>query len=102
MKKIIIDKRMRELEKDFLKSLGYGLVEIQKSDVVYPEISSHVDIFVFQIDDTLIVEKSQYRTIKNQLEGSDIKVVERRRLDWKILSRRCKIQCLSNWQTCVA
>jgi len=60
MEYIIIDKRMRNIEKNTLKYLGYRLVEIEKSENVYSEISSHVDIFTTKIGDTLIVEKSKY------------------------------------------
>lgn len=57
---IIIDKRMREIEKSFLKSMGYVLVELQKSNQTYPEISSHVDIFVCSINNTIFTPKSIY------------------------------------------
>lgn len=36
-------------EKQTLKNLGYELIEIKKSTNVYPEISSHVDIFACKI-----------------------------------------------------
>ena len=55
MKYIIIDNRMRKTEKEFLKSLGYILIELPKSNKTYPEISSHVDIFCSKIYETLIV-----------------------------------------------
>lgn len=62
--KLIIDERMRQIEKDKLKSLGYELVEINQNSKVYSEISSHVDIFVCKIGDTLIVEPTQYNQFK--------------------------------------
>ena len=61
---IIIDERMRQIEKQKLKELGYDLIEIKKSTNVYEEISSHVDIFTCKIGDVLIVEPSQYEQIK--------------------------------------
>lgn len=60
MKYLIIDKRMREIEKNKLKELGYELIEINESEEVYPEISSHVDIFVCKTGDKIIVEPTQY------------------------------------------
>lgn len=71
-KYVIIDSRMRRIEKDFFKSLGYKIIEIKKSEKVYPEISSHVDIFVSQIDDILICEKSQYEYLKNSIPTAKI------------------------------
>lgn len=65
--KVIIDERMRKIEKQKLKELGYDLIEIKQSQKVYQEISSHVDIFTCKIGDLLIVEPSQYEQIKLQL-----------------------------------
>lgn len=67
IKKLIIDERMREIEKEKLKELGYKLFEIKQSTKVYPEISAHVDIFTCKIGDKLIVEPSQYNYIKHQI-----------------------------------
>ena len=64
MEYIIIDNRMRNIEKNTLKYLGYKLMEIKKSNNVYAEISSHVDIFTTKINDTLIVEKSKYENLE--------------------------------------
>ena len=49
MKYLIIDERMRDIEKNTLRNLGYELIEIKKNNNVYPEISSHVDIFTCKI-----------------------------------------------------
>ena len=57
---IIVDGRMRNIEKNTLKYLGYKLIELKKSNNVYAEISSHVDIFTTKINDTLVVEKSKF------------------------------------------
>lgn len=67
--KLIIDERMRQIEKDKLKSLGYELVEITSNKKVYSEIASHVDIFVCKVGDTLIVEPSQYNQLKFKLSN---------------------------------
>ena len=59
-KKIIIDERMRQIEKEKLKELGYQLLEIKQSKKVYPEISSHVDIFTCKVGEKIIVEPTRY------------------------------------------
>lgn len=59
-RKVIIDNRMREKEKNKLEELGYELLEINTSDKVYSEIVSHVDIFTCKVGEKIIVEPSQY------------------------------------------
>lgn len=41
----VIDFRMRKVEKEYIKSLGYELIENRFNLNVYDEISSHVDIY---------------------------------------------------------
>lgn len=81
-KYVITDSRMRQVEKDFFKSLGYNIVEIKKSEKVYPEIASHVDIFVSQIDDILICEKSIYDYLKKKIPNSKI-ICGENEVGWK-------------------
>ena len=69
MKHLIIDSRMRDIEKSKLKELSYNLIEIKTNNNVYEEISSHVDIFICKIGRTLIIEPSQYAKIKQQLSS---------------------------------
>ena len=66
---LIIDERMRKLEKETLNDLGYKLIEIKTSEKVYPEISSHVDIFACKVGEKVIVEPSQYINIKSQISN---------------------------------
>lgn len=68
---LLIDERMRCIEKQTLKGLGYKLIKIKKSTNVYPEISSHVDIFACKIKDKVIVEKSAYKMLKNKLNNDE-------------------------------
>ena len=75
MEYILIDSRMRNIEKNTLKYLGYNLVPIQKSENVYPEISSHVDIFTTKIGDTLVVEKSKFEDLTFMLKNSEYNIV---------------------------
>lgn len=68
IKSLIIDERMRTIEKERLKENGYNLIEIPRNEIVYPEISSHVDIFTCRVGDKIIVEPSQYNYIKSKLK----------------------------------
>ena len=67
MKYLIIDERMRKVEKDLLESLGYKLISINKSNIVYEEISSHVDIFTCKVGENVIIEKSKFENIRAKL-----------------------------------
>lgn len=73
--KLMIDERMRKIEKEKLIELGYELIEVKKSENVYIEISSHVDIFACKIDDKIIIEPSQYEKLKfysnNYIKGNE-------------------------------
>lgn len=68
MKYLIIDERMRDIEKQTLQRLGYELIEIKKSTKIYSEISSHVDIFVCKVKNKIIAEKHVYDILKNKLK----------------------------------
>ena len=68
---LIIDERMRQIEKNRLKLLGYELIEIKKNENIYTEISSHVDIFTCRIGEKLIVEPTNYNYIKTQVIDSE-------------------------------
>lgn len=69
MKYLIIDERMRSFEKEELKKLGYKLIEINKNNNVYSEISSHVDIFTCKIKEKIVVENTMYENLKAQLKN---------------------------------
>lgn len=75
MEYILIDKRMRNIEKNTLKYLGYNLIKIEKSNNVYSEISSHVDIFTAKVGDTLVVEKSKYEELTYMLKKSKFNII---------------------------
>ena len=71
-KKVIIDNRMRKIEKQKLQNMGYEIIEIQTSPNVYTEISSHVDIFACKIENEIIVEPTQnINNISNKIYGKD-------------------------------
>ena len=64
MKKLIIDSRMRKIEKEKLMELGYELIEIKRSEAVYSEISSHVDIFACKVGEKVVIEPTQYKNLQ--------------------------------------
>ena len=61
-KTLIIDNRMRDIEKQKLKEIGYELIELKTIQDVYEEISSHVDIFACKVGEQIIIEPTQYQT----------------------------------------
>lgn len=63
-KYVIIDSKLRKIEREYLKSLGYKLIEIKPNLNLYDEISSHVDIFCCNIEDKLVLEKNLYNLLK--------------------------------------
>ncbi len=73
-KRVIIDNRMRKIEKEKLKELGYELIEIVTNTKVYTEISSHVDIFTCKVGEQIVVEPTQYQNIlkTNLLDAKQI------------------------------
>lgn len=71
-KKIIIDNRMRIIEKQKFKNMGYEIVEVQTNTDLYPEISSHVDIFACKVGNEIIVEPTQkLKNISNLVYGKE-------------------------------
>lgn len=54
-KKIVVDFRMRKVEKDYLESIGYELIENSFNSLVYDEISSHVDIYYLRVGNRIII-----------------------------------------------
>lgn len=71
-KKVIIDKRMRKIEKKRIQDMGYEIIEIPTNKNVYSEISSHVDIFVCRVRDEIIVEPTQnFKDISNLVFGEE-------------------------------
>ncbi len=84
-KKIIIDNRMRSIERTKLKELGYKLLEIKENKNLYPEISSHVDILACKVGEKIVVEPTQYANFQeyeNFIKGQET-VQEKYPLDIK-------------------
>lgn len=55
MKTLVIDSKMRDIERKFFIHNGYELVEIPTQKNIYEEVSSHVDIFMCKIGKKVIV-----------------------------------------------
>ena len=66
MNKLFIDNRMRDVEKEKLKSLGYELIEVPTNKNLYTEISSHVDIHVCKVNNSIVLENSFYNYLNNE------------------------------------
>ena len=69
MKKLIIDSRMRQIEKDILISLGYNLILIQPHPELYEEISAHPDIQLACIQNLLVQAPNSNFTLNNSVVG---------------------------------
>lgn len=72
---IIVDNRIRKIEMEFLNKLDRNILALSSINNVYEEISSHVDIYISKIKDTLIIEKAMYDNIKEKVLDNDICIV---------------------------
>ena len=63
--KIIIDSRMRKIEKEYLSQYG-DLIELPYQSSVYEEISSHPDIFFCKINNQIF--QAPNLKLENKLE----------------------------------
>ena len=72
---IIVDNRIRKIEMEFLNKLDRNILALPSINNVYEEISSHVDIYISKIKDTLIIEKAMYDNIKDKVLDNDICIV---------------------------
>ncbi len=67
MKTICLSENANKILKESLRSKGYRLIEIKKTDAVYDAVSSHGDIYLCKICDELVVAPEQYPLIKEEL-----------------------------------
>ena len=70
---IIIDKRMRMQEKQYLKRFG-EFIELPPQNSVYDEISGHPDIFFTKINDQIFKAKNvllNHKAIMTLEEGEE-------------------------------
>ncbi len=79
MKKfLIIDNRMRKIEKEKLEVLGYELIEVPTKKDLYYEVSSHVDIFCAKIKDKIVLESTifeKFQSLSNENVILDEKII---------------------------
>ena len=52
-KYVVVDFRLRKVEKEYIKSLGYELIENNFNLNVYDEISAHPDIYFTKVNDVI-------------------------------------------------
>ena len=52
-KYVVVDFRMRKIEKEYIQSLGYEIIENGFNLNTYDEISSHVDIYYLKVGDVV-------------------------------------------------
>ena len=59
-KYILADFRMRQEEKEYIKQLGYEIIEVSYNNELYDEIAAHVDISYVKIKDTVITSPDRF------------------------------------------
>ncbi len=73
MNVICLSEHANKILKKNLRSQGYTLIEIKKSEAVYDAISSHGDIYLCKICSELVVAPAQLPMIQEELLRSGIK-----------------------------
>jgi len=68
---IIVDSKIPEKAKDKLAQFG-DIFNLQTQDIVYPAISGHPDIFVFQHDNKLIIAPQSPQNLIDKLHYENI------------------------------
>lgn len=74
---------MLSIKKDMIRKLGYNIVELPCSDILYPEISSHPDIFCCKINDKVIIEEKMYERINEKIYDKSNIVISKQNLEKK-------------------
>lgn len=70
----IVDFRMRGIEKEYIKSLGYELIENRFNLNTYDEIASHPDIYYTNVGDNVFCDPNRYLDGFNCIKGvSEVK-----------------------------
>lgn len=68
----IVDFRMRKVEKEYIKSLGYEIIEVGFNLNTYDEISSHPDIYYVKVGDMCFAEPRRLVDGTNMLAGNAV------------------------------
>jgi competence protein ComEC len=74
----VVDFRMRKVEKEYIESLGYEIIENGFNLDVYDEISSHVDIYYLKAGDEFYIDKMYFKVLwpsSNQLDVNNNSLV---------------------------
>lgn len=74
---------MLSIKKDMIRKLGYNIVELPCSDILYPEISSHPDIFCCKINEKVIIEEKMYERINEKIYDKSNIVISKQNLEKK-------------------
>jgi hypothetical protein len=67
MNRVCLSEKTNIMLKDYLRSRGYEIIEVRKTEAVYDAVSCHTDIYLCKIGDGLIVSQEQYPLIKDDL-----------------------------------
>lgn len=68
----IVDFRMRKVEKEYIKSLGYEIIENKFNLKTYDEISSHPDIYYAKVENICFAESGRVIDGFNMLAGNAV------------------------------
>ncbi|MDD3303741.1 MAG: hypothetical protein PHP54_02375 [Clostridia bacterium] len=71
---VIVDERIRKREEEYIRKIDNTIIKLPKSSLVYEEISSHVDIFCSQIDNTVVLESNVYDKIASKISCDTIQL----------------------------
>ena len=74
---------MLSIKKDMIRKLGYNIVELPGSDILYPEISSHPDIFCCKINEKVIIEEKMYERINEKIYDKSNIIISKQKLEKK-------------------
>ena len=66
-KYVIVDFRMKKVMKEYIKSLGYEILESGYNIDLYDEIAAHVDIAYVKIDKDIIVSPDKYVELSKKI-----------------------------------
>lgn len=69
-KNIIVDFRMRKIEKEYIKSLGYNIIENNFNLDTYDEISSHPDIYYLKVGQVNFAAPLKKNIVENAVLGT--------------------------------
>lgn len=66
-KYLVVDFRMRQIEKEYLKNMGYEIIENEDSPLIYDEVCAHPDMYYTKINDKIYLSKDKYILLKDKL-----------------------------------